>query len=54
MPKSVKNLKTPRFRNTNPLVDYILKLQNHPSNSVIRNAVSGITFSFSRVSVDEI
>ena len=54
MPKAVKNLKTPRFRTTNPLVDYILKLLNHQSNFVIRNVVSGITFSFSRVPVNEI
>lgn len=53
-----KELKIPRFHTTDPLVDHIyhstltdtLKFQNHPSVSVIRNAVnyfSGNTFSLS-------
>ena len=52
-----KNLKIPRFRTTNSLVHYIsrptlnavLRFQNHPRISVVRNAVSGKTFSFPRV-----
>lgn len=53
-----KELKIPRFHTADPLVDHIshstltaiLKFQNHPCVSVIRNAVnyfSGKTFRFS-------
>ena len=59
---AVKNLKIPRFSNTNPLAERlnnptlkaILKYKNHPSIVAIRNANNNSHFHFSEVSVEEV
>ena len=59
---AVKNLKIPRFSNTNPLVERpsdltlkgILKHENHPSIVAIRNANNNSHFHFNEVSVEEV
>ena len=59
---AVKNLKIPRFSNTNPLAESlsdpilkaILKYKNHPSIVAIRNANDNSHFRFNEVSVEEI
>ena len=59
---TVKNLKIPRFSNTNPLAERlsdptlkaILKYKNHPSIVAIRNANNNSHFHFNEVSVEEV
>ena len=59
---AVKNLKIPRFSNTNPLAERlynptlkaILKYKNHPSIVAIRNANNNSHFHFNEVSVEEV
>ena len=59
---AVKNLKIPRFSNTNPLAERlnnptlkaILKYKNHPSIVAIRNANDNSHFHFNEVSVEEV
>ena len=59
---AVKNLKIPRFSNTNPLAERlsdptlkaILKYKNHPSIAVIRNANNDSHFYFNEVSVGKV
>ena len=59
---AVKNLKIPRFSNTNPLAErlfnptlqVILKYKNHPSIVAIRNANNNSHFHFNEVSVEEV
>ena len=59
---AVKNLKIPRFSNTNPLAESlsdpmlkaILKYKNHPSIVAIRNANNNSHFHFNEVSVEKI
>ena len=59
---AVKNLKIPRFSNTNsfverlsdPVLKAILKYKNHPSIVAIRNANDNSHFRFNEVSVEEI
>ena len=59
---AVKNLKIPRFSNTNsfverlsdPALKAILKHKNHPSTVAIRNANDNSHFRFNEVSVEEI
>ena len=59
---AVKNLKIPRFSNTNPLAERlnnptlkaILKYKNHPSIVAIRNANNNSHFHFSEVSIEEV
>ena len=59
---AVKNLKIPRFSNTNPLAERlynptlkaILKYKNHPSIVAIRNANNNSLFRFNEVCVEEV
>ena len=59
---AVKNLKIPRFSNTNPLAERlnnptlkaILKYKNHPSIVAIRNANDNSHFHFNEVSLEEV
>ena len=59
---AVKNLKIPRFSNTNsfverlsdPALKAILKHKNHPSIVAIRNANDNSHFHFNEVSVEEV
>ena len=59
---AVKNLKIPRFSNTNPLAERlsdptlkaILKYKNHPSIAAIRNANNNSNFHFNELSAEEV
>ena len=59
---AVKNLKIPKFKNTNPLAERlsdptlraILKYENHPSIVAIRKANNNFHFQFNEVSVEKV
>ena len=59
---AVKNLKIPKFSNSNPLVEHIphpvfnaiLQYKNHPSIIVIKNARNGPGFFFCRVCFNDV
>ena len=60
---TVKNLKTPKLSNTNPLSEkhsdptlkeILLKYKNRPSIAAIRNANNNSHFNFNEVSVEEV
>ena len=61
-PNAVKNLKIPKFKNTNPLAERvsdptlraILKYKNHPSIVAIRKANNNFHFQFNEVSVEKV